>query len=310
MFFKNLQFYRLSTEWPITAEKLAEQLSRKLFQPCGNQDTESRGWVPPVGADLVHSVAGQWLICLQTETKVLPAAVVKQEADRRAEAIVAQQGYKPGSKQMKDIREQVIQEFLPRAFTRSKKVFAWIDPVNGWLGIDAPSLARAEDVLESLRQALDSLPLSLLRTERTPSGAMADWLSSGEAPDGFSIDDDTELCSVSEDGAKVRYMRHPLEGNDVREHLEAGKMPTRLALTFDDRISFVLTDKLEIKRLNFLDVVREQLSDDHDDAQSLFDAEFTLMTGEFKRLLPAVSDALGGEIKREPDLIDAVKEAA
>ncbi|AYH41813.1 recombination-associated protein RdgC [Azoarcus sp. DN11] len=299
MWFKNLQIYRLPVGWTMTAETLEDQLAKKRFQPCGSQDQETRGWQSPTGDEfLVHQVGGQWLIALGVEQKLLPSSVVKQEAEERAEALAEQQGYKPGRKQMKDLREQVLQELLPRAFTRRRKVFAWVDPIGGWLGIDAPSQARAEDVLEVLRQTLDTLPLALVRTELSPTSAMADWLAGGEAPAGFTIDQDCELRSVSEDKAAVRYVRHPLEGDEVRGHLSAGKLPTRLALTFDDRVSFVLTEKLEIKRLDFLDVVKENLDQQGaEDARALFDAGFALMTGEVQRLLPALIEALGGELK-------------
>jgi recombination associated protein RdgC len=299
MWFKNLQFYRLPAGWSMSAEALEEQLARKRFQPCGSQDQETRGWVSPHDGDtLVHRVGDQWLIALGSEQRLLPSSVVKQEAEERAEEIAARQGYKPGRKQMKELRDQVMQEFLPRAFTRRKKVFAWIDPVNGWLGIDAPSQTRAEDVLEALRQALDSLPLALVRTERSPASAMADWLAGGAAPDGFTIDQDCELRAVTEDKAAVRYVRHALEGDEVRAHLEGGKMPTRLALTYDDRVSFVLTEKMEVKRLDFLDVVKEKVDESGaEDARAIFDAGFALMTGEIALLLPALVDALGGEMK-------------
>lgn len=299
MWFKNLQIYRVPAGWTMTAEALEEQLARKRFVPCGSQDPETRGWLSPTGDEfLVHRVGGQWLIALGVEQKLLPSSVVKQEAEERAEALAEQQGYKPGRKQMKDLREQVLQELLPRAFTRRRKAFAWIDPIGGWLGIDAPSQARAEDVLEVLRQTLDTLPLALVRTELSPTSAMADWLAGGEAPAGFTIDQDCELRSVTEDKAAVRYVRHPLEGDEVRGHLTAGKLPTRLALTFDERVSFVLTEKFEIKRLDFLDVVKENLDQaGAEDARALFDAGFALMTGELQRLLPAVVEALGGELK-------------
>ena len=300
MIFKNLQPYRLPASWEMTAEKLQEQLAKKTFQPCGSQDMESRGWVAPAFTELlVHEVGGQWLICLQAESKLLPSSVIKQAADERAEEIAEQQGYKLGRKQLKDLREQITQELLPRAFTRRRKVYAWIDPVNGWLAVDASSPARAEDVLEMLRQSLDSFPLALLRTELSPVSAMADWLAGDEAPPNFTIDRDCEVRAVTEDKAAVRYTRHSLEGDEVKGHLAAGKLPTRLALTFDDRISFVLTEKLEIKRLDFLDVVRDQIEGSAEDAEALFNAEFALMTGELARLLPAVVEALGGEVKAE-----------
>ncbi|ANQ83175.1 recombination-associated protein RdgC [Azoarcus olearius] len=297
MWFKNLQLYRLPAPWDISLERFEEQLAKRRFQPCGSQDMESRGWVAPVADDvLVHPVGDQWLIALGVEGKLLPSSVVKQVADERAEEIAEQQGYKLGRKQLKELREQVTQELLPRAFTRRRRIHAWIDPVHGWLAVDASSAARAEDVLEHLRQTLDSLPLALLRTERSPSSAMADWLAGGEAPANFTIDQDCELRSVTEDKAAVRYVRHTLEGDEIKGHLTAGKLPTRLAMTFDDRVSFVLTEKLEIKRLDFLDVVRDQIDGEAEDAIALFNAEFALMTGELQKLLPAVVDALGGEL--------------
>lgn len=299
MWFKNLQLYRLPVSWNVSVDDLEQQLARRRFQPCGSQDMESRGWISPTGDDvLVHRVGGQWLLALGVEQRLLPSSVVKQEAAERAEELAERQGYKLGRKQMKELQEQITQEFLPRAFTRRRKVFAWIDPMSGWLGIDTPSQARAEDVLEILRQTLDSFPLALLRTELSPTGAMADWLAGGEAPAGFTIDQDCELKSVTEEKAAVRYVRHTLEGDEVRAHLEAGKMPTRLALTFDERVSFVLTEKLEIKRLDFLDVIKEKLEGaDSDDARALADAEFALMTGELAPMLAAVVEALGGEVK-------------
>lgn len=298
MWFKNLQIYRVPAPWPLSREALEEQLARKRFQPCGSQDLETRGWTAPVGGeDLVHTVGGQWLISLGVEAKLLPSSVVKQVAEEKAEDIEAAQGYKPGRKQMKELKEQVMQELLPRAFTRRKRVFAWIDPQDGWLVVDAPSPARAEDVLETLRQSLDSFPLALVRTERAPASAMAEWLAAGEGPAGFSIDQDCELRAVTEDKAAVRYVRHTLEGEEVKAHLSAGKLPTRLALTYAERVSFVLTDKSEIKRIQFLDLVQEQLEGAGESAAELFDAHFALMTGELRRLIPAVVDSLGGELK-------------
>ena len=307
MWFRNLQIYRFTGDWKTSSEAIGEQLGCRRFQSCGSQDQESRGWVSPTGDDvLVHVVGGQWLIALCVEQRLLPASVVRQEADDRAEEMALRQGYKPGRKQMKDLREQVMQELLPRAFTRRREVMVWIDPVGGWLGIDAASQTRAEEVLDVLRQSLDNLPLTLVRTERSPASAMAGWLAAGEAPAGFTIDQDCELRSVTDERAAVRYVRHSLEGDEVRAHLEAGKMPTRLGLTFDDRVSFILTEKLEIKRLDFLDVVREQLdAADTDDARALFDAGFALMTGEIGRLLPSLIEALGGEAGAEEKLARA-----
>jgi len=300
MWFRNLQLYRLPVPWDVAIDALEDQLARRRFMPCGSQDPESRGWLPPVAdGPLVHSVGGQWLIALGIEQRLLPSSVVKQETEDRAAQLELTQGFKPGRKQMKDLKEEVTRELMPRAFTRRRKVFAWIDPKDGWFAVDVASVTRAEDVLEALRQSLDAFPLTLVRTETSPVAAMSDWLAGGEAPAGFTIDMDCELKSVTEEKAAVRYVRHALDGEEIKAHLTDGKLPTKLALTFDDRVSFLLTEKGEIKRLQFLDVVKEESDGSGESAQELFDAHFALMTGELKRLIPAVVTALGGETRAD-----------
>ena len=310
MYFKNLHPYRLSTEWPVTAEGLHEQLATKPFHPCGSQDFESRGWVEPCqDGSLVHESGLDWLVCMQTETKILPPGVINKEADARATAIAEHFGYKPGRKQMKELREQVTAEFLPRAFTRIRKTYAWINVQAGWLVVDAASEKKAEDVLEMLRHSLDTFPLAMLRTVRSPMSAMADWLAGG-APEGFTLDQDFALQSNSEDKARATFKGHDLEATHITELLAAGNLPTKLAMTFDDRISFVLTENGALKRIDFLDVIRDQIKADDLDAETLFNAELALMAGELERLLSSVTEALGGELKRESDLVDQAKGGA
>jgi recombination associated protein RdgC len=300
MWFKNLQVYRLPTPWAVDLAKLDEQLARGEFTRCPSNQPMSRGWVSPrKDGALVYSLAGQWLLALAVEQRLLPSSVVNEEAKERAELLTEQQGYPPGRKQMKELKERVTEELMPRAFTRKRTTFVWIDPQNGWLVVDAGSPAKAEEVIEHLRHCLDDLPLQMLHTQLSPQSAMADWLAGGEAPAGFTVDRDCELKSVAEEKAAVRYVRHPLEGEGIAEqikaHLVAGKLPTRLALTWDERISFVLTEKLEVKRLAFLDVLKEEAEKSAEHADEQFDADFALMTGELVRFLPQLIDALGGE---------------
>lgn len=296
MWFRNLQIYRLTTDWNITAEHLDTQLAGHAFRPCGSMDRQSKGWLPPHGGEsMTHALNGQIMVALGVEQKLLPGAVVKQVAAERIAEVEQQQGYSPSRKQAREIRELVTMELLPRAFARRRTTYAWIDPVRGWLCIDAASVSKAEEVLELLNQCVSDLPLSPLRTVRSPTAAMTEWLTTNEAPAGFSIDRDCELRSPLEENATVRYVRHPLDGEEIGRHIAAGKQPTRLALTWDDRISFVLTEKLEIKRLAFLDILKEEAEASAETADEQFDADFALMTGELARLLPALVAALGGE---------------
>jgi recombination associated protein RdgC len=248
---------------------------------------------------LVFSLNHQWLIALSVEQRLLPSSVVNDEVRERAEAMEVQQGYAPGRKQLREMRERVTEELMPRAFTRRRSTFVWIDPQNGWLCVDASSPAKAEEVIEHLRHCLDDFPLALLHTQLSPQSAMADWLAGGDAPAGFTIDRDCELKASGDEKSAVRYVRHPLEGDEIKAHLASGKLPTRLALTWDDRISFILTEKLEIKRLAFLDLLKEEAEKSAERADEQFDADFALMTGELSRFLPQLVAALGGEVVEE-----------
>ena len=304
MWFKNLQLYRLPVPWSIDLAKFDELLARGPFVKCPSNQPMSRGWVPPRrDGTLVHSLGGQWLIALSVEQRLLPSSVVNDEVKERAEQMAAQQGYEPGRKQLKELRERITDELMPRAFTRRRTTFVWIDPVNGWFCVDASSPAKAEEVIEHLRSCLDEFPLTMLYTQLSPASAMADWLAGGDAPTGFTIDRDCELKAVGEEKAAVRYVRHALDGDEIggeiKAHLASGKLPTRLALTWDDRISFILTEKLEIKRLAFLDLLKEQAEKTAEHADEQFDADFALMTGEIARFLPQIVEALGGEVVGE-----------
>ena len=297
MWFRNLQVYCLKAGWNASREGLEEQLGKIPFQNCGSTDMQSKGWTSPRGDEfLVHSLGGQAMVALGVEQKLLPSSVVNQLANERLDDIEQQQGYRPGRKQAREVKEAVLLELMPRAFARRRTTFAWIDPEHGWLAVDAASAAKAEEVLEMLTKAVPDLPLSLLRTHLSPASAMTGWLASGEAPPGFSIDRDCELRSPVEENATVRYVRHPLDAAEIGKRLADGKQPTRLAMTWDDRISFVLTERLEIKRLAFLDILKEQADADAETAAEQFDADFALMTGELSRMIPALVEALGGEM--------------
>jgi recombination associated protein RdgC len=300
MWFKNLQLYRLPAPWAIDLAQFEAQLARGPFNRCASHEPMSRGWVAPRrdGA-LVHSLGKQWLVALAVEQRLLPSSVVNQETRERAEALELQQGFAPGRKQLKELRERVTEELMPRAFTRKRSTFVWIDPQAGWFCVDAASPGKAEEVIEHLRHCLDAFPLTPLHTQLSPTSAMADWLAGGDAPAGFTIDRDCELKAAGEEKAAVRYVRHPLEGEEVKAHLAGGKLPTRLALTWDDRISFILTEKLEIKRLAFLDLLKEEAEKSAEHADEQFDADFALMTGELSRFLPQLLAALGGEVVEE-----------
>ncbi len=297
MWFRNLQIFRLTPDWAYSTDALAAALQRGIFQGCGAGDRLALGWVPPRGedGDLVFSVERQQLIALGIEQKLLPMSVVRQYAAAKLEQIAAAQGYKAGRKQTREVVDQVEAELLPRAFVKRGLTYVWIDPVNRWLLVDASSSARADEVMEQLKLSLGELPLTLVKTQLAPATAMTQWLAAGHAPGSFTIDRDCELQAAAEERPAVRYVRHNLDSDEVRNHIANGKTATRLALTWNDRVSFVLTEQLQVKKLAFLDILKEDAERQGENADDLFAANFTLMCGELSQLLAYLVEALGGE---------------
>jgi recombination associated protein RdgC len=300
MWFKNIFIYRLPADFSLTAATLQEQLARKPLMPCSGLDKQSLGWVSCRGDDrLVHVANNQILFALGVEQKLLPAAIINRFAKERVADTEAQQGYKVGRKQLKDIKQAVTDDLLPRAFALQRTTYAWLDLVNGRLVIEAVSAAKAEELLEQLGKTVDNFPVQLLQTELSPVAAMTDWLAGDNAPAGFTIDRELELRSSDESKATVRYANHALEGKEFLGHISAGKRVTRLGMTWNDRISFVLNEHLQIKRIDFLDIIKDESSKIADTEDEMFELDFTLMTGELAKLLTSLTEALGGEVVKD-----------
>lgn len=294
MWFRNLVFYRLGSGAALSADTLDTGLATRACQPCGALERETRGWVPPWSDDrLARVVQGRALIAMGVERRLLPAAVVRREADERARALAAQRGYPVGRKELRELRAQVEDELLPRAFTQRRAVRAYVDAERGWLVIDTASANVAEAMLELLGKTFDGLVIEPPRTRLAPVSAMTDWLAAGEAPSGFTLDRDLELRAADAEGATVRYVRHHLEGAEIREHIGAGKRATRLGMTWRDRVSLVLDERLVLRCLDFLDVLREQAGTAEDEEARL-QQDFALMSGELAQLLDDLVEALGG----------------
>jgi recombination associated protein RdgC len=295
MWFRNLSIHRIG-QISMTADQIEACLARHAFFPGTSLEMQSQGWASPRdNGALVHQVDKQMLLTLRTEKKLLPSTVVNQVTKARAAELEEQQGFKPGRKQMREIKEQITEELLPRAFSIRRDTRVWIDPVNGWLAVDAAAPAKVDEVRGMLFKAIDPLPLANLHVNQSPVAAMTDWLATDTAPAGFTVDQEMELQSSAESKATVRYLRHPLDAEDLRRHIAAGKRCTHLAMTWNDRVSFVLASDLTIRRVAALDVIKEQTDDHAHDADERFDADFLLMAGELAQLLDSMVAALGGE---------------
>lgn len=287
--FKNLAVYRFSRLNNFSVDGFQTALSAKALQPCAASEEHSAGWLPvrehesPV---LFYESQSQIFLKMGMERKILPSSVVNQFTKERIAAIEESQGFNVSRKQAKEIKEATYLELLPRAFVSRAEVGVWIDTVNGFFVVNTPSLKKAEDVISLLHHTFDTkeLSVSMLAVEVSPSSAMTEWIASETAPADFTIDRELELRGADD---AVRYVNHSLEGEEVRQHIAAGKHSTRLSMTWDNRISFSLTDTFQIKKLNFLDVESIKQTED-------WEAEFALFAGSTSQLINALVCALGG----------------
>ena len=295
--FKNLIAYRLAADFQVDAGALEEKLEAGRFAPCGTTQALSAGWVPPrgePGAALLENIDGHLLLRLRIEKRVLPGSVVRDRVEELADAIERETARRPGRKQRRDLKDQATLDLLPKAFTTQSHLTVWIAPEQGLLMVDASSIGRADDVITLLIRAEPKLSLHLLQTAESPAACMAGWLMDGVPPKDFVIDRDCEVKAADEMKATVRYARHNLDTDEVKKHLTAGKMPTRLAMTWKERVSFVLTDTMQIRGIKFLDIVFDGRT--KPGKGEAFDVDAALATGELAQLIPDLMEGLGGEL--------------
>jgi recombination associated protein RdgC len=293
--FKNLFFYRIGAGFVFDLGASEQKLAACEFHPCGATQQKAIGWTPPreVNGAMIESIGWHWIAKLTTEVKTVPAQALSRRVDELADQILKTTGRKPGKKERKELKEQALLELLPMAFPRTFSSLVWIDPEARMLVIEASGIAKADDVATALVKTIPTMEVQQLQTQASPAGCMAAWLTDGEPPALFTIDRECSLVSCDEQRSMVKYGRHRLDTEDVRQHILTGKVPTSTALTWRDRISFLLCDTLQLKKLSFLDVVFEATKGDQQ--ADAFDANMAIAMGELSQLIPELVDALGGE---------------
>lgn len=294
--FKSVWVYGVASGWPASIEVVEAALQRMPFEPCGASQDKAVGWVPPRGethGPLIESVNGQWMLRFKVEVRQVPSSVIKRRVDEMAAQIEATTGRKPGKKEKRDLKEDAVAALLPQAFPREQSIWVWLETTHRRMVLDSTSAARADDIITALVKVLDGFSVEPLNTATSPAAAMATWLTEQEAPAGFAIGKECELKSADESQAVVRYARHPLLTDEVKAHLAQGKQPTRLALEWDDRVSFVLSDNLQLKKLAFDDKVLEQAKAQGQRADD-FDGNVLMATAELGPLIGDLIDALDG----------------
>lgn len=307
--FKSASYFRIDSEFSLPPiDALEDALQAARFLPCGATQAESSGWVAPrkKSVALAESVGGHLILKLCTERRAVPASAVKAALEEKIERYKQETGNeRVGAKLKKEMKEEVVFELMPRAFTKRANTLLWLDPVNKFLVVDTGSSGGTDRIVTALVEALSAAkgsgaPFTVrpVRTTTSAATAMAHWLATREAPAGFTVDRDCELKTPDDQKSAVRYSRHTLDIDEVTQHIAAGKLPTQLALTWNDRVSFVLNESAQLKKVKLLDLVMESAQGSSVDDDG-FDTDVALFTGEFTGLLPDLLEALGGELDQD-----------
>lgn len=305
MWFKNLRLYRLHAAVPVSAEQLAEQMACYTAKPLGNADARRIGWVAPAGrmagGQLAHELQGHRLLSALRQERLLPSSVVHEEVSEQVAAIEASERRKVTRKEKVALKEQVTEALMPRAFVRSQKIDLWWDVERQLIGVNTSSRSRAEDVLDLLRETLGSLKVTPLTSQTLPVRAMTTWLGdTASRPADLQLGDNVELKAKVDDGV-VRGRQVDLDSDEMQQLLESGRQASKLALSIEGQLSFVLHDDLALKSLRFGDALIEEAdhSSDHDDALARLETDFTLMAGSLRQNVERLMEWLDGETKRE-----------
>ena len=302
MWFKNLRVYRLPAK-PVTDQILSnldEMLAQQKFEECGKMDIQKSGFVSPLGAHgstLTHEAMGKVMVCLKSQEKILPASAINEQVEKKIQQIRDEENRSVSRKEKIDIKDEIIFSLLPNALTKSRLTFAYFDLLNSILVVNESSAKKAEALLSALRDALGSLPVIPLQTEGMPCGVMTGWISEGETPKSFDFGGSCKLID-RKDGATVTVKDCDLTSHEVIEHVNTGMLVDKLALSFEQSISFTVDSDLSFTRVKFCEELIEKA--DEREAESYaeqFDADFQIMSIEIGKLIPAVLEAFGGERK-------------
>lgn len=302
MWFKNLKIYKLNEKVSIDQETFEKYLNSFYFSPCTSLETEKSGFVPPLGKlseSLLHVVNGLYIVCARFEKKLLPQSVVKEEIEERSENFLVEKGRSPKGKEKTEIKEDVILALLPKAFATHSDIFAWIDNENGYVIVDTSSDKKAENVLALIRKAIGSLPVTPLSVNDNPSYNMTQWLLNNNIPSQFTLGNQVYLVSTQNENKTITAKSDDLLENDIIQHLKTDKIVQKIALNYEDSLSFILDDALNIKRIKFNeDVINpdDEQKEEYENMDELarLEANLYLQFSYFTRLVPYIIQQFGG----------------
>ncbi len=294
MLMRNLVLFRFPTNTDFS--EVDQLLPHAALKPVGPLEMNSRGFISPFGREEQERLScrqGDFLwLTVGGEDKILPGAVVNGQLERRLQVMEREQGRRPGGRERKRMKDDLLHELLPQAFVKSTRNDAIVDLAHGYVAVDTSSRKVGEAFVSDIRGLLGGFPAVPLNAQVAPRSILTGWIAGEPLPDGLSLGESAELRDPVEGGAKVRCTDQELRSDEIDKHLDAGKQVTKLALVLEDAMSFELGDDLVVRKLKFLDGALSQLEQaDVDSHRAEFDARFTLQSGEIRYLFLLLEQA-------------------
>lgn len=296
MWFNNLVIYQFNTSFEKNADELEQALEEFRLKSCPPHARQSQGFVAPIdeGKGRVHSLYGCHLLVAAKEVRLLPSSIIQAVLEEKNNAFELTHNRPMRRAEILQLKEEVEFDLLPKAFSVQKKDWFYIDTNKQWLIINSTNPNKASEVITLLTKALGSLDAAPLMPDSDLSTLFARWLHEPTSlPEGLLLAKSCVLVTSGED--KSQYTCKDIEENieELTTLLAQGYTVSSIELIWQERIQFVLTNNLLLKRLKCLDYLNDAFKDNGklDNDQEQFDANFSLLTRELRDLLSFLIDA-------------------
>lgn len=304
MWLKQIQLFQLNHLVKFSLNDLKEKMEQLVFTPCLPSMPQSSGWVSPIDEDsmpLVRSINDNIMLCLQVEEKILPATVIRQELAEVIKQIENSENRKLRPKEKYALKDEITISLLPRAFSKLTKIYAYIDVKNHWLILGTANTKKSEQFISMFKKLItEDVYVQPLETKNL-SSIMTYWLKTQNYPSSFAIEKACVLQDPNQENRVIRCKQQDLFATGIQSLLNDGCEAIQLALSWQDRVNFILSNDLSLSSIQFQDEIIAQVKEmEPETKQQQFDADFLIMTGTFSQMLPELKDALTNKREKSP----------
>jgi recombination associated protein RdgC len=292
MLFKQVQIYQLKTPIASSPIAISEKLEPLTFKPCLPSMPTSTGWVSPVDendAPLAIAMNGCIMLCLQTQEKILPASVIRQELNELIKQREERDTRKIRHKEKLSLKDEVTMTLLPRAFSKLSRLYAYIDTRNNWLVIGSANAKKVELFISFFKKSISEQIYTFDLKKLAP--VLTQWLKNQNYPKDFAIEKSCVLQDPNQQKRIIRCQQQDLFANPIQNLIKDGCETKQLALSWQDRINFILSDDFSLSGIKFQDdLIAEAKNMEAETKLQILAADFLIMSETFSLLLSDLLD--------------------